>query len=305
MFRQSWPSLQRTDICRDNHGRNNCLLILFISAAAILLGFSICRAKDTVYWLKIDWPPFQILKGEDAGKGRFDRLNKLLQEHLDQYEHENIEMNWARYWQEVKEGNHILNSMAIKTEERLHYTIYSDPVSFSLPHRIIMAKSKIDKMGNPESVSLTEFLTDSQYSGILEQGRSYAATLDSELEKREIEGNYLRKPLDVEQILNMIISGRVDYTIEYPLIVDYMLNKYDLPKEAAIGSIAIKELPPYVVAFVAAPKNSWGKEVIGDLNRVLGKLKQEKSYRDMHLMYFRDEQEKKQLLKIYDKIFQQ
>lgn len=64
----------------------------------IVLLPDISRAKDTLNWQKVNWPPYQILQGEDAGKGKFDVYIKLFQEQLPQYNHQNIELNWSRFW---------------------------------------------------------------------------------------------------------------------------------------------------------------------------------------------------------------
>ena len=277
--------------------------LLIISLMAIFTLPSITRAKDIVNWQNVNWPPFQILRGEEAGKGRFDVLIKIFQDHLPQYEHQNIEMNWARFWEGVNAGKHVLNSMAIKTEERSQYTEFSDVMTFTLPHRIIMKKSTIEKLGNPESVTLAEFLKDGRIKGILEQKRSYSAKLDGILKEHEAGANYERKTLEISHILKMILSDRIDYTIEYPLVVNYLIKKYNLQSDTPLGSIQIEELPRYITAHIAGPKNSWGINVINDINPVIDKLKTTKKYLKIHQMWHSDQRELDQIREIYEELF--
>jgi uncharacterized protein (TIGR02285 family) len=278
--------------------RNVLLSLLVILASTASTG-----AKDIVYWQNVNWPPFQILRGADTGKGRFDVIIKLFQDRLPQYEHRNVEMNWSRYWEDVKSGKHILNSMAIKTKERSQYTVFSNVMTFTLPHRIIMTRATIDKIGNPETVFLSDFLKENSVRGIIEQKRSYSPKLDDILKAYEESGNFQRKALEVKHILKMLLSGRIDYTIEYPFVANYLAKTIDLGREIPLGSILIGELPRYVTACIAAPKNDWGVKVISDVNRVIREIKLTDRYRQIHKMWHSDPRELKQIEKIYKELF--
>jgi uncharacterized protein (TIGR02285 family) len=271
---------------------------------ALLLVPFLTEAKDVIYWQRINWPPFQILRGEDAGRGRADIIEKILQNRLPQYEHRNVEMNWSRYWKEVRAGKHILNTLAIKTDERSRYAVFSDVATFSLPHRIIMKKSTLAELGNPEAVLLSEFLRDQRVRGIIEQARSYSPGLDKILKSSERSGNFSRGPLEIASILRMILSGRVDYTIEYPFVVDYVMKKHHTQDMGLIGGIKIQELPPYVIAHVAAPKNQWGIKVIHEINHVIGSVKSTDDYMEAHVMWHSDAGDLRRIRSIYEKLFQ-
>lgn len=277
----------------------NFLLVLLTT---ILMSPSVTMAKDVVYWQNINWPPLQILRGENAGKGRFDIIIKLFQNQLPQYEHKNVEMNWARYWEELKSGKHILNSMAIKTDGRLPYTVFSKAVAFTLPHRIIMKKSMIAQIGNPESVVLSTFFKEGRINGILEKTRSYGVKLDEIIKKYETAANFNRQALEIEHLIRMIISDRIHYTIEYPFVVEYMVKTYRLPDDI-LGSIRIEELPRYVVGHVAAPRNNWGINMINEINPVIDKLTKTRQYIEINKMWHSDKSELNQIQEIYQELF--
>ncbi|SHO52364.1 TIGR02285 family protein [Desulfopila aestuarii] len=276
--------------------------ILLVLAMLGIVWPCITLAKDTIYWQKVHWPPYQILHGEDAGKGRFDVYINLFQAQLPQYEHQNIEMNWSRFWEDIKAGKHVLNSMAIKTDQRTEIAVFSQVISFALPHRIIMKRSTLEQLGNPESVALADFIKDKRFHGILEPTRSYSAQLDDILDKGGADANFDRKALAIENIVKMILAGRVDYTIEYPVVVDYLVNTQQLQGEQSLGSVRIAELPRYIPAYIAAPKTPWGFAVIHDIDTMIDGLKRTPQYLEIQKMYHSDPGELDEIQKIYDEL---
>jgi uncharacterized protein (TIGR02285 family) len=178
-------------------------------------------------------------------------------------------MNWSRFWEDVKAGKQILNSMAIKTDERSQFAAFSDVISFALPHRVITKRSTLEKIGNPESVALADFIKDKRIRGILEQTRSYSLPLDDILKQGGADANFDRKAIDVQHIFKMILSGRYDYTVEYPVVMEYLIEKHHSDNSGDLVSVPIVELPRYITARIAAPKNQWGLAVIEDINKVI------------------------------------
>jgi uncharacterized protein (TIGR02285 family) len=276
--------------------------LLVLSMVFVLLP-GISRAKDTLYWQKVNWPPYQILHGEDAGKGRFDVYIDLFQKQLPQYDHQNVEMNWSRFWHDVKTGKHILNSMAIKTDQRSQYAVFSQVISFALPHRIIMARSTLEKLGNPGSVALVDFIKDKRLRGVLEQTRSYSPPLDDVLKQGGAVANFVRQVVDAEHIFKLIASGRADYTIEYPVVAEYLINKHHPEMSKSLASIRIEELPRYIAAHIAAPKTPWGRAVIDDIDEMIDGLKTTKQYLEIQKMYHSDPEELDEIQRIYEEIF--
>lgn len=276
------------------------LLMLFI---VIVLLPDISRAKDTLYWQKENWPPYQILQGENAGVGRFDMYIDLFQKQLPQYQHQNIEMNRSRFWEDLKVGKHALNSMAIKTDERSQFAAFSQVISIALPHRIIMKRSTLEKLGNPESVALADFIRDIRFRGILEQHRSYSIQLDDILNKGGVAPNFDRKVIDFEHIFKMISSGRADYTIEYPVVVDYLLDTLHARKDSSLASVRIEELPRYIPVRIAAPQTPRGLAVIKDIDKVVDSLKTTTRYLEIQKMYHTDPRELDEIQNIYEELF--
>ena len=277
-------------------------ILLMLSLVLVLLP-DISDAKDMLSWQKVNWPPYQIIEGKDAGEGRFDQYNKLFQEQLPQYEHQNVEMNWSRFWKDVEAGKHVLNSMAIKTDERSQIAAFSQIMSFALPHRIIMKRSTFEKMGKPESVALADFIRDTHIHGILEQKRSYSTQLDDILNKGGVNTNFERKAIDVKHIFKMILADRADYTIEYPVVVDYLLNRHNTGEDSSLSSVRIEELPRYIPVRIAAPKTPWGVAVINDIDKMIDGIKKTPRFLEIQKMYHSDPRELDEVQSIYEEIF--
>lgn len=278
-------------------------IVLLIVHMTIVSLPALSMAENTIYWQKHNWPPYQILHGEDAGKGQVDAYIDLLQKQLPQYEHQNVEMNWSRFWEDVKAGRQVLNSMALKTDEREKFAHFSQAASITLPHRIIMKKSTLEKMGNPESVALADFIQNKNIHGILEQKRSYSSQLDEILNKAGADSNFTRKVIDTQHIFKMILSDRADYTIEYPVVVDYLRKKHHQDEGHSLTSVRIMELPRYVKAHIAAPKTNWGAGVIRDINAVVDRLKTTERYLTIQKMYLSDPRELEEIQSIYEDLF--
>ena len=62
--------------------------------------------------------------------------------------------------------------------------------------------------------------------GMLEQSRSYGVTLDEPLKTAQSGSHILREAVDTRHILNLVLADRIDYTIEYPLVVEYLIKKH-------------------------------------------------------------------------------
>ena len=258
-------------------------------------------AKDVLTWQVVHWPPFQMLEGADKGQGRYDALLALYQANLPQYEHKTIQMNWARFWSDIKEGKEICNMFAIKTEERSTYAVFSKPLSIGLPLRIIMRKESIKTLGISRPISLVTLLKDSQFKGVFISRRSYYQPID------QILGKYASMPtvnmlaVSDENAIRMILAGRMDYTLEYPYVANYMTSKFQSGYDATIGSIPVEELQDFGVSCLACPDNAWGKKVVADFDMMLEQVKQQPGYLSIMQMYHTDPKELEDIRREFQK----
>jgi len=264
---------------------NKYLLILI----SLVLMSSSLFAKEKITWHVVHWPPFQMLDGVDKGKGRFDALLNLFRENLPQYEHETLRMNWARFFNDVKKGEKVCSIFIIKTDERETFAEFSKIVTFNFPIRIIMRKSTIRELGNPDSLSIVDMLENSRFKGVIESKRSYTPQIDTLLLKHK--ANISPRPIQARNIIQMLVSGRTDYTIEYPYTANYLAKEFQSDYPAELGSIEIKELSNFLISHFACPKNEWGHEVVKDFDTMLKKVRPTPEYLKIMKMWHTDPQE--------------
>lgn len=236
---------------------------IFLSLASPAL-----RASNAITWQTIHFPPLMILRGPDKGSGQLDHFLPYLQKQLPQYQHRNSEVNWARIFKSIEHGKNMCSNMVFKTTEREDIAEFSVPVAVALPIRIIMSKENKALIGNPTSYSLSKLIIDNRFKGALVNDRSYTPAIDKLLKRNQGSTNIERKAITSESLLTMLQLNRISYMIEYPATVSYLTrNNKDFKNQ--FSSIAIDEISPFTLTYLACPKNAWGKKVVDDINKII------------------------------------
>lgn len=264
--------------------------ILWVLYLIFLFVFDL-NAKELLTWQVVHWPPFQMLEGPDKGHGRYDALLELYIANLPQYEHKTATMNWARFWNEIKEGKKICNMFAIKTDQRAAYSVFSRPLSIGLPIRIIMRKSSIETLGSQNPISIIALLKDRRFRGLLIEKRSYYPTIDKFLNSDASFYNVKRLALPEESIIQMVLAGRADYTLEYSYVAHYIASRFQTEHEESISSIPIKEIQNFGQSCLACPNNEWGRKIVADFDKMLHRIKSAPEYLKILQMYHTDPKE--------------
>lgn len=228
---------------------------IFATSLLIAMGSTAVNANNTIHWQNIHFPPLTILKGPDKGKGQLDHFLPYLQKQLSQHQHLNVEMNWARTFKMIEKGEHYCSTMVFKTPEREAIAEFSVPVAIALPIRIIMSKEHIARLGNPASYSLTKLIKNENLQASLVNHRSYTPVIDNILKEYQGATNLHRRAIVSESLIQMLKFNRVDYMLEYPATVSY-LTKNDSQFKQSFSSIAIEEIAPLAVTYIACPRNA-------------------------------------------------
>lgn len=256
-------------------------------------------AEDSVRWMSLNWPPWMIIEGKDQGTGRFDYLQKIVIENLPKYRHQKEVMNWSRFWNEVEEGKNVCYVFGLKTGKRDDLVYFSAPISMVLPNAIVMRKEDAVKLGNPNSYSLVQLLKDKKMRGVVEKTRSFTEDLDILLKEHEPGSNLQRIVGEPASLVKMVISGRADYTLEYPIVAAYE-GKKEIGNSDAITTIPIAEVAPFSYVYLACTKNEWGKKVVDRWNTALHRLKPTKEYREICEIGLTGEKELRVIRSNYD-----
>lgn len=272
--------------------------ILLISLIILLFCFNLSYAKEKITWMVLDWPPWMIIDGKEKGTGRFNYILDIAQEHLPEYEHVTERLNWARFWHEVENNENLCYTFGLKNDKREKIAYYSAPHTFVLPNAIIMKKETRQLLGNPASYSIIKLLKENKIKGYAEKNRSFTKNVDSLMKNHEDGSNLTRVSESPESLIKMVILGRVDYTIEYPIVAAYHQSKLDAL--GALVSIPISEMEPFSYVYMNCTKNDWGRKVIEKWNAALKKIKPTAGYRTITEIGHLDESELLLIRKHYD-----
>lgn len=261
------------------------------------------EAKEKITWMVLDWKPWMILEGEDKGTGRFNHILKVAQDNLPEYTHETEVMNWARFWHEIDNNNNVCYPFGLKKGNREKLVYYSAPHTLVLPNAIIMKKETAQILGNPTSYSMVQLLQQDKLKGYAEKGRSFTEKIDSIMKEHEQGSNLTRIPESAESLIKMVSMGRIDYTIEYPIVAAYYQKKSRTPE--SLISIPIAEMKPFSYVYMNCTKNEWGKEVIEKWNTVLKEIKPTEEFRRITELGHTNEDELLLIRKFYNEFIQE
>jgi uncharacterized protein (TIGR02285 family) len=258
---------------------------------SFIISFNV-TAKETIYWVQYDIPPFYIKDGSYSGKGVADITDAMIRKQLPQYEHVIIWANIARIKHMMEQGKNVVCGNMIKTPEREAYQIFSDyhrKMSTSL-HVITSSQSEGDNDGS--TVNLLSLIASKDKYGYFIASRSYGSKFDKAIGQKDNKRvNYsLNAPMG--NVLDLILKDKNGFAVGYPEEVTYHVEKKyghsssigsTLDKKSLLSKYRISPIldqPEYIFTYVVAPKTSWGYQVMKDINDVLLRLQSNSKFMD-------------------------
>ena len=201
-------------------------------------------------------------------------------------------MNTRRALTEIQHGKNVCHPSALADTDAL----LSNINSFLLPYRIVYTADNIAINTNTpqkQSISLENLLRNDELIAGASIGR-YSSEINI-LFKKHAQQEKLVKNNNYDGLIQMLLTGRIDFLVEYPPIITY--SKKSHGSTTLTKSMAITELgdDKFLAVYFACPKNDWGKKVITQINIALLKESQNNNYLDYRLKWY--DEESKQLLK--------
>ena len=178
----------------------------------------------------------------------------------------------------------------------------SIPTIAMLPHKLIVRKSDIDMYGDAKSVSLDRLLGNKKLVFGTASDRLYGPELDAVLKKHEGAKNiYRRTSVDtLGGLLGMMLKGRVDYLVEYPVAVNYAAKKAGVWDQLAILAIEENSDAPPIRGAIRCTDTDWGRKVIEVVNAILRKIRPSEGYRKIVKEWVVPPGREKEYWKIYE-----
>jgi len=291
------PIFRRENKPKDKKYRLNIILPILTIIIISFYPFSLF-AKDTITWLTFNYPPMQITKGEQKGRGIGDMAVNFLQQKLIEYNHEKSEVNLKRFFYTMQKEEKACAIGIIKTAQRKDFLYFSIPALVRPGLSIVIKKDRINMFGNPKRISLAKLIKNENLILGFDGDRSYTKPIDTILERHKEQKNVLtREGYDlIASSLKMLLKGHLDYIIEYPSQVMFISKENKLADQ--FYTISLEEAPLYTVSHVVCPKNNWGKQLIEKVNVILKQGRPTNQYRSF-IEGWVDESKRKEFQEVY------
>lgn len=224
-------------------------------------------------------PPFHITQGEQVNNGFCDVLIETIRAELPDTRQIIRKMPHGRIRTIMKrEGSMCFPCMINRTSYNPNY-YFSKTTHLYAPHGIItrasLAKDIVEKYGNP--VSLEKLLAESELRFAQPVGRRYGDVqhlIDEYLlgtkHHKQVYGE-----LALYNLLAMILINRVDYTIDYEMMIQsYRRNAEPQESDEALSFIPIQEYEGKVVrGAVGCSNNEWGKNATQLIDNAINRIR--------------------------------
>lgn len=255
---------------------------LVLCLELLLAGPQWVSATENLVWMEAVLPPFFIHSGPNQNQGYGDAITQILEAHLPDYNHGEINTNITRHFYMFKQGEQVCSVGLYKTPEREKFMYFSIPSFITLPPVIIIKKENIVKFGNKATVSLDAVLEDRGMMIGFAKDRSYGKTLDEIFNRHKGQANLVEftgQELSLN-LFKMLMLGRLDGLIGLPEEALYQAEQMGI-RDQFITLTLSENLHNYDgwMSCVACSKTPWGKQVIDKINQVLLAQRPSEQYR--------------------------
>jgi uncharacterized protein (TIGR02285 family) len=243
--------------------------------ACVLAADAAAPAADPVIeWNMMDWPPFIVFKdgqlplsADELGEGAIDGYLRLVLARLPQYQHRFVSMTGLRAEIERKAGRGLCSPSSMRTPERLKER-YFTPAMPTVPVHLVLRRERLQAIaGGKGSVSLQQLTRREDVQGLVMSARYYGSTVADWVKPAPDSNVRAMVAPKAGNLLTMLSASRMDYTLEYPMVVEYYQRSQGKPGE--LVSLPIDEVGEPPVGYFSCTRNPWGRAVIGDIDRAL------------------------------------
>jgi uncharacterized protein (TIGR02285 family) len=256
---------------------------------AACLGASAAQAApppaDTIRWVAQDVPPhFSFIQGRppraiaELWLGEVDGFMRVLLARMPEFRHEFVEASTARYETESRRGQTLCSTMHVRTPERLAWAYFSHlyPPLVSREIHVIVRRELHGQLsqGRPQDgrVQLSDLLKREDLRLLVARDRAFGAQIDTLLARHTVPRQAVGAQLST-QLLDMLRAGRMDYTLEYPAVVQDYLKRAGDP--GALVALPMAEGLSTPLATVSCSRTPAGKRHIEAIDAAVRALARE------------------------------
>lgn len=230
--------------------------------------------KPTLTWAINPGPPFHIISGPLQGEGFCDGLVDSLEILLPNYQHKKVVVPQGRVLDLLSApDSQMCFPCMIKRQDPPKGVRYTES-THQFPRHVLITRASLLQPTDP--LELSELLATNKYRYGYPQGRRYGV-LDPLLEAYKTEHPDLvlarSGPGEADSVLSLIEIGRIDFTVDYPMVLKY--HKLVSQKGALVPLkmhqiLENQQNPPRHA--VGCADNTWGAKVVANINQQIPAL---------------------------------
>jgi uncharacterized protein (TIGR02285 family) len=243
-------------------------------------------AKPLLSWAINTAPPFHIVGGPFDQQGLCDQLLRSIQKQLPETEHQLLLMPQTRIHQALNKREKLCFPCMIHRSQPTKTAVFSTPTHWYRPQGVItreaLAHHLTQKFGSP--ISLEKLLEVQTFKLGLAAGRRYGE-LEPLLELHRKNGVIRSGDDSPVALLKMIQSGRIDFMLDYDIILTYM-NKTAPEQAKGLVYVPIAELSQPIAGAVGCSNSDWGRQQIELINTVITKVQADPNFRQSLELWF-------------------
>lgn len=247
-------------------------------------------AKQVLNWAINPGPPFHILNGPYQGQGVCDGLVDALTVLLPQFSHQKVVVPQGRVLNLLGEKNSKMCFPCMILRDKPPPGVLFSKSTLQFPRHVIITRSAI--MPSAVPVRLADVLNAGRYRFGYPQGRRYGL-LDPLIDsyKQQYPNLVLSRagPGEADSVLSLIEIGRVDFTVDYPMVLKYHRLTRPLQPTPLLKTLSIVEnLQQQPQQAVGCADNAWGASVVQAINQVIPQLQQAEQFQQVQKFWFDD-----------------
>lgn len=288
-------------------------LLTGLALLSVLAAPARAAEPPAIAWLVQDVPPhFSYTRSgqtpltvEDLGHGELDGFMRILLKRMPQYRHVLVEMPFTRFEIQARQGQTMCSLLHVRTPERLSWLYFSHlyPPLFSRQIHVVVHRDRLaqfETASTGQALQLTDLLQRPDLQGLLPRDRAFGPRIDALLKQAGEAAPRTVVPNRNMHLLHMLRARRMDYTLEYPSVVDEFLR---LQGGDDLVKLPLAEGRSTQLATVACSRTPEGRQHIEAIDAAVRRLAQEKD-REGWMRGWRkeglDEQDRQRVIRYMD-----
>ncbi len=250
-------------------------------------------SKEKVIWLVEDKiENIDLLTKNSAETSTASYIENVIIQQLTHYNVQIERVTATRMNRILKTKGNTCVANRAKTQERKDYSLFSDPQSFYLTHKLYRFNQKsalpsqlLNTKGEIKDLASVFKVLPEKTLG-LAQDVSFGNFLDRQIKQISPANIYYRGGNQrVVALASMLYKSRVDFVLALPVDITP-----DEAQKHLIEQYTIAGAPPYLIAHFNCSKSKLGQRVINDINNILAKVYQTEDYYQAHKKWFSEKQ---------------